>query len=185
MNSVTDNGWGKIGQSTLVTGTVAAIVSAAALAALAKAEGKGALQPLNATSHWVSGDAAANAELPSADHTLVGFLTHWLSAVFWAAPFEAWMAARPPRSLSELAGDAAVMSGIAAAVDYGATPKRFTPGWELVLSKRGLFAGYAALAFGLAAGTLLAERLGGASRRFGADGTWRGARPLLSSMLPD
>jgi hypothetical protein len=167
MNSMTQNSWGKLGPSTLVTGRVAALVSAAALAALARAEGKGALQPLNATSHWVSGDAAAEAELPSADHTLVGFLTHWLSALLWAAPFEAWMAARPPRSVSELAGDAAVMSGIAFAVDYGATPKRFTPGWELVLSKRGLFASYVALAFGFAAGTLLAERLGGAARRIG------------------
>lgn len=176
MNSMTENGWGKLGQSTLVTGTVAALVSAAALAALAKAEGKGALQPLNATSHWVSGDAAANAELPSADHTLVGFITHWLSALLWAAPFQVWLEANPPRSLTALAGDAAVMSGIAAAVDYGATPKRFTPGWELVLSKRGLFASYVALAFGLAAGALAAERLQSPRR------TWRGARPLLWAM---
>jgi hypothetical protein len=120
MNRMTENGWGNLGQSTLVTGTVAALVS--------------------------------------------------------AAPFEAGLAATPPRSLTALAGDAAVMSGIAAVVDYGATPKRFTPGWELVLSKRGLFASYVALAFGLAAGALLAERLRSPRR------TWRGARPLLWDM---
>lgn len=176
MNSGMENSWGKLGQSTVVTGTIAALVSAAALAALAKSEGKGALQPLNATSHWVSGDAAANAELPSADHTLVGFLTHWLSSMLWAAPFEAWLAANPPRTLATLARDAAVMSGIAAVVDYGATPKRFTPGWELVLSKRGLFASYVALAFGLAVGAIASERLRGSERL-----TWRGTRPLLSA----
>ena len=47
--------------------------------------------------------------------------------------------------------DAVVMSAIAAAVDYGPTPKRFTPGWELVLSRRGMAVAYAAMALGLAA----------------------------------
>lgn len=48
--------------------------------------------------------------------------------------------------------DAALMTAIAAAVDYGPTPRRFTPGWELVLSKTGMAVAYAGLALGLAAG---------------------------------
>ena len=55
-------------------------------------------------------------------------------------------------------GSALVVSAVAAAVDYGATPKRFTPGWEYVLSKRAMAVAYAAMAFGLAAGTLVARR---------------------------
>jgi hypothetical protein len=50
------------------------------------------------------------------------------------------------------------MSAIAAAVDYIATPKRFTPGWEFVLSKRSMAATYAAMALGMAAGALITQR---------------------------
>lgn len=178
MNMTTDNRWSQLGLSAAVTGTVAALVSAAALAALAKAEGKGALQPVNATSHWVQGDDAAKVELPTAGHTLVGFVTHHLSAIFWAAPFEAWLAANPPRTLMTLLRDAFVTSGIAWAVDYGATPKRFTPGWELVLSKKSMFASYVALAFGLAAGALVSERL-----RESTPKTWREAIGLRLARL--
>jgi hypothetical protein len=80
MNRSLDKEWPQIGMSAVVTGV-------AALAAVAKMEGKGALQPINATSHWLNGDAAAKVELPTARHTGVGFVTHLLSAIFWAAPF--------------------------------------------------------------------------------------------------
>ena len=70
-------------------------------------------------------------------------------------PFETWLAARPPRTTAGLLRDACARSAIAAAIDYGATPKRLTPGWELVLSKRSMAATYAAMALGLAAGALV------------------------------
>ncbi|MGI4798916.1 MAG: hypothetical protein ACRYG8_33725 [Janthinobacterium lividum] len=53
--------------------------------------------------------------------------------------------------------DALVMSAVAAAVDYGATPKRFTPGWEFVLSKKGTAFAYGGLALGLGIGALLTQ----------------------------
>jgi hypothetical protein len=70
-------------------------------------------------------------------------------------PFQAWVASQPADSAAGLLRKAAVVSAIAAAVDYGVTPERLTPGWELVLSKRSLFATYSAMAVGLAAGALL------------------------------
>jgi hypothetical protein len=146
----------RVGLSALVTGTVASFASTAALALLAKSEGKGALQPTNATSHWLHGGAAARHDEVDAMHTAVGYGTHHASAVFWGLPFEAWLAARP-RSAFELLRDACAMSAIAAAVDYGVAPKRLTPGWELVLSKRSMVATYAALALGLAAGATLSR----------------------------
>jgi len=149
--------WLRIGLSALVTGTVASIVSTAALALLARAEGKSAFQPTNATSHWLHGDSAASHPEPDAAHTLVGYATHHASTLFWAMPFEVWLAARPPRTTAELLRDACTMSAIAAAIDYGVTPKRLTPGWELVLSKRSMAATYGAMALGLAAGALLAR----------------------------
>lgn len=142
--------------SALITGTAASLVSTAALAALAKAEGKSAYQPTNATSHWLHGEDAASERNPDIAHTLVGYGTHHASALFWALPFQVWLAARPPRNALELLGDASVMSAIAATVDYGVTPRRLTPGWELVLSKPSLLATFGSMALGLTAGALLA-----------------------------
>ena len=143
----------------LLTGTVACLASASALALLARTEGKGALQPINATSHWLHGEKAAECDKPDATHTLVGFATHYASAVFWALPFEYWRARRRPPSAGRLLRGACMTSAIAAAVDYGVTPKRFTPGWELVLGRRSMVAAYGALALGLAFGTKLAQAL--------------------------
>jgi len=145
--------------STLVTGSVASVVSIAALAALAKMEGKHAAQPVNSTSHWLHGEKAARVARIDAAHTGVGLATHHASALFWALPFEAWLAAHPPRSPVELARDAAVMSMIAAIVDYGITPKRLTPGWELTLSRKSMAGAFAGLALGLAAGALVSRRI--------------------------
>ncbi len=147
----------RIALSALITGTAASLMSTAALALLAKAEGKGALQPTSATSHWLHGDDAASHDEADVAHTLVGYGTHHASALFWALPFQVWLEARPPRDGLELLRDASVMSAIAAAVDYGITPKRLTPGWELVLSKRSMVATFGAMALGLTAGALVAR----------------------------
>lgn len=145
--------------SALTTGSVASLVSAAALAALAKTEGKRIAQPLNSTSHWLHGDNAADIGRMDAAHTGVGFATHHASALFWALPFEMWLASHPPRSWLELGRDAAVMSAIAAIVDYGITPRRLTPGWELTMSRKSMVGAYASLALGLAAGALVSQRI--------------------------
>ena len=147
------------GLSALVTGTVAAVVSAAALGILARVERKGALQPINATSHWLEGDAAADRRSADLAHTAVGAATHHASAVFWALSLELWLSRHPPRTTAVLLRDAAAMSAIAAAVDYGAVPRRFTPGWELVVSRRSLAVAYGALAIGLAAGSIVSASL--------------------------
>ena len=90
----------------LVTGTVAGLASAAALALLATTEGKGALRPINATSHWLHGEQAARCDELDASHKRVreaiakisddrimtpevfgiaGFYTylHWEEHLFW------------------------------------------------------------------------------------------------------
>ena len=149
--------WLRIGLSALITGTAASIVSTAALVLLAQREGKSAFQPTNATSHWLHGDHVASHREPDIAHTLIGYATHHASALFWAVPFEIWLAARPPRTTTALLRNACMISAIAAAIDYGATPKRLTPGWELVLSKRSMAATYGAMALGLAGGALVTQ----------------------------
>ena len=128
----------------------ATAASTLALALLAKAEGRGALQPLNATSHWLIGEEAARQTAWAWRTTGVGLATHFAATGFWAAIYEGWLGRRP-RSLVAVAGKAAAMAGVSALVDYRATPKRFTPGWEFVLSAGAMAAAYLALAAGLAA----------------------------------
>ncbi len=138
----------------VVSGTIASFTSTVALAVLARLERRGALQPVNATSHWLNGEAAASVRHADLEHTAIGYVTHHAATVFWALLFEQFIQPlRPPDARSVLR-EAVIVSCVAAAVDYGATPKRFTPGWEFVLSKRSMAAAYGAMALGLAAGAL-------------------------------
>ncbi len=146
-----------------VSALFATATSSVALAAAARWEGRGALQPVNATSHWLNGDAAGEVVAADLRHTGVGFATHAAATFFWATLFEAWVGRRA-RSPVRLATEAAAMSAVAAAVDYLATPERFTPGWEFVLSKRGMALAYAAMAAGLAAGAWTAGARDGLHR---------------------
>ncbi len=136
----------------LVSGTLASAASTVALAAAARRKGKTAFQPVNSTSHWLHGEQAGDVAAADLAHTAVGLATHQAATLFWAVLFERWIGARRPLSAASMLRDALAISALAAAVDYGATPKRFTPGWEFVLSKRSMAAGYVAMALGLAAG---------------------------------
>lgn len=153
----------------LIAQTLAATAaSTVTLAILAKLEGRSALQPLNATSHWLNGETVAARSAFAWRTTGVGLATHLAATAFWAAIYEAWLR-RGNRSAMDIVGKAAAMAGVSALVDYTATPKRFTPGWEFVLSPLAMAVAYAALGAGLAAGTgpgslPHAEPAGGRSR---------------------
>ncbi len=149
--------WTRILCAAVVSGSCAGLGSAAALAAAARVEGKAGIRPINATSHWLNGDAAGNYEGLDGTHTLVGFLTNQAASIFWAVFFEIWRAWRGPARPLPMLRDALVLSVVAAAVDYGATPRRFTPGWELVLSRWGMAVVYGGLALGLTAGAVLTQ----------------------------
>src|SRR3954449_9923237 len=149
--------WADAAAAALISGTAASLAMTAALALLAKTEGKGALQPINSTSHWLHAEQAGSVRSLDVSHTGLGFGTHHVSALFWALIFERWLATRPGRTRLLLLRDAAAMSAIAALVDYVITPKRFTPGWEEVLSKRSIGVTYAAMALGLTAGAMLPQ----------------------------
>ena len=149
-------------KSTLLSGIAAGIASTVALGLLARSEGKTAFQPVNSTSHWLNGERAASVRRADFAHTAVGYATHHAATLFWAVLFERAVARRRPLAPLPMLRDALAMSAFAAAVDYVATPKRFTPGWEFVLSRRAMAAAYAAMGIGLAAGSLATQR--GSSR---------------------
>ena len=151
--------WARTGVSAAVTGTVAGITTMAALTLLARAEGRGPLQPINSTSHWLQGEEAGEVRHADAPHTLVGFATNHAAAIFWAIPLELWLANQPPRPPVLLLRDAAAVSAVAAVVDYGLVPKRLTPGWENALPSRSVAGGFAAMALGLFAGAMLTQEM--------------------------
>jgi len=157
VQGITMTDWARILRSSVVSGSCASFGSAAALAVAARAEGKAAVRPINATSHWLNGEAAGSYEGVDGARTVVGFLTNHVASIFWAVIFEAWRARRGLVGPLPMLRDALVLSAVAAAVDYGPTPKRFTPGWEFVLSKKGMAVAYGGLAAGLAVGALLMQ----------------------------
>ena len=141
----------RIFRNALASGLTATATSTATLAVVALAEGKGPAQPLNATSHLIYGDTAAAYRDADIDHTIVGLGTHAAATLFWAAAFETSLVIHPARDAAALAGRAASIGLLAALVDYTITPKRLTPGWELVLSKRSMAVVYAAMSAGFMA----------------------------------
>jgi hypothetical protein len=118
-------------------------------------EGVAAVQPINATSHWLQGDDAGKVREIDGKHTGVGFLTHHSACVFWGALFETLRAAAPNAGASRIARDAVTVATIAAVVDYGLVPKKLTPGWEEPLPVRSVAGGFAGLALGLTLGGLV------------------------------
>ncbi len=140
-----------------VSGSVAGIAVALGLGLLAQREGKRPFQPINATSHWLHGDRAAHVRRADLAHTLIGYVTHHASAIFWAVLFE-WLLGRRHRTPGRIAAASVTTAAVAGAVDYGMVPKRLTPGWEEAVSPRAVAASFLVMALGLAIGASLRGR---------------------------
>lgn len=142
----------------LATGSLASVLSTLGLALLARLEGKAAVQPTNATGHWLHGEDAGEVRTVDLPHTAVGYGTHHLSALFWAVPLTLLVGERRA-SVGRIAVTSLATSAFAAAFDYGVMPRRLTPGWEHALKSRGVAAGFGILAVSLAAGAFASNRL--------------------------
>jgi hypothetical protein len=145
----------------LQSGTVAALTSSVTASLAGRYENASYAAPLNATSHILWGDKAAQEDKPSFKYTATGFLLNHAAAFFWAAVYEKWFASRSDRgeqsALTPVIGAAVVTAG-AYITDYYLVPKRLTPGFEKRLSGRSMAMIYGALAVGLAASTLIGRR---------------------------
>ena len=147
---------------TLVSGTVAGVVTALAASIVGKRESGSYAAPLNATSHIVWGNQAAQQDAPSWKYTATGFLLNHAATITWAAVYEKWFA--PPSTgvtwprpvIKPLLGAAFVAAG-AYVTDYYLIPKRLTPGFEKRVSGKALAAIFGVLAIGLAARGLLSN----------------------------
>lgn len=140
-----------------VSGMTAGLAAAAMASVAGKRASASYAGPLNATSHVLWGERAAQQDRPSAKYTLTGFLLNQAAGIFWALPYEKWLRAsrkRPALSVQPVLAAAAVAAG-AYLTDYYLVPKRFTPGFEKRMPLASLALVYGALALGLAAPHLL------------------------------
>jgi hypothetical protein len=140
----------------VVSGTLAGLFSAMVLLATGKRETGSAVAPVNAESHWLWGDESLRQDRPTWRHTLTGLVTHQLSTVFWATLYALVRGKRGAvRSVPQALLGGIATSAAAAAIDYTVVPKRLTPGFEHRLSPAAMVGVFAAIAGGIAVGSLL------------------------------
>lgn len=128
------------------SGALVAVATTLAVAARGRRRGS-ALAPVNATSHVLWGDAAADETRFTGRHTVPGVLINAGACAFWAAIYEWAFGRRASAAARALGGP--VVAGIAYVTDYHLVPRRLTPGWELRLTNADLGVVYAALAVAL------------------------------------
>ena len=133
---------------------IGGLVSSSAVAVMAalqgRVEGRPFCNPLNAISHIVGGRGAAKQREWTFRYTGLGLLLNGVACVFWAGFYQAWRQTLPKRN----SGPTSTLVGIGTSViayitDYYVVPRRFTPGFELCLSRRSFPWLYGALALGL------------------------------------
>lgn len=156
---------------TFQTAAPATAVTSAAVAACGALDGGNAVAPINAVSHILWGDKAAEQDDPSGKYTATGATLNAAAIASWAAIYELGFGRRARQGSVK----AAVAGGIATAAlayvtDYYVVPKRLTPGFEKRLSSPSMLAVYAALGASLPLASLLAGRK---SRRVEKWPRWR------------
>ena len=135
----------------LVSGAVASLLSTAMLGLCGHIENRRPAGPVNGPSQWIYGRWAARVRQPSLRHTLTGFLVHHVMATGWAMLHERLLGKhKAQQAFPARLGRAALTASVANFVDFQLTPKRLRPGFETQLSRKSLFAVYAAFAIGLA-----------------------------------
>jgi hypothetical protein len=145
-------------RDSVFSGALASVATLAAASFLGTKETKSAVGPINAVSHVLWGDEAADARDVSAKHTLTGAAINHAACMFWAVIYEKFFAREESPGESLLGG--AAVAALAYVTDYHFVPKRLTPGYELALPPRALFGIYGALAASLGLASILRSRLG-------------------------
>jgi hypothetical protein len=134
----------------LISGSIACVATLAAAALLSARERGSAVAPINATSHILWGEEAAQARVPDLKHTVPGVALNEGACVFWAAFYEKLFGRRAERGdIAAAVAAGGAVAALAYLVDYHLVSKRLTPGWEHHLDGRSLAVVYTALALSL------------------------------------
>lgn len=131
-----------------------AIMTSCAVAGMAvwrgHVEASSGWKPVDAISHIVWGPAAGSQRECTLRYTGLGLLLNGVACAFWS-----WLYERRRRftgGLRTVVSDALYAIGTSAfayVTDYHVVPRRFTPGFELILPRRSFPWLYGALALGL------------------------------------
>lgn len=148
--------WMQALRDSLVPGAIASLTTGAMLAWRGQRDSGSALAPINASTHVLWGDQAAQVAGCTLRHTLPGLAINAGACLWWALILQKLFgttvdAGGLPRAL--MAG--AATAGLSYVVDYRLLPRRLSPGWELSLTPRSLILGLAAMGAGLALGSWL------------------------------
>ena len=141
----------------VIIGAVSSLAVTVTAMVCGRAEGQSGWRPINAISHIAWGRKAAQKNLLTARYTGMGLLLNGLACGFWA-----WLyrhcrrSMRSPDSFLLSVGSGVAISALAYVTDYYVVPRRFTPGFELTLSRRSFPWLYGALAVGLFTPDLMA-----------------------------
>jgi hypothetical protein len=151
--------WRAASKDSVIPGLLSGAAVVVTAAALGRRDSGSAAAPINATSHIVAGEQAADIEQLTLRNTGTGLALGVASTVFWAAVYQKLFghAAERRGAPGALAAGAAT-AAIAYVTDYHVVPKRLTPGYEKRLSGKSLLTVYGALALGLAGGALLQRK---------------------------
>lgn len=151
--------WRQARRDGAVSGSIASLLSTAALAVCGKRETGSPFAPTNAISHWIWGDRAAAHDEASKRHTLVGYAIHHAASTLWAVLYEKWFGELAQKNpIGAAVVGAAAVSGLACFVDYRMTPQRLRPGYEMRLSRNALFWVYAGVGMGFLLSSALDTR---------------------------
>lgn len=144
---------------TAISGTISGALMGVVIGLVSRRETGRATYGLNAISHMAWGGRAGRRRDWSVEHTGLGLALNQLACLFWSGCLEAMVDDRRPASPARTAMEAIGMAGVAYVVDYHVVPRRFTPGFELVLPRRSYPLLYAGLAVSLWAGLAARRRL--------------------------
>jgi len=134
----------------LVSGSVAAVSSAAVAAWCGHRQRRHAAGPINAISHIAWGGDAREHARQDGRNTAVGWALHHGASIFWATGFELLFGRDAQRSTAHAVFGGAATAATAYVIDYHFVPERFVPRFDARLSRGSLFWIYAALGAGLA-----------------------------------
>ena len=134
----------------LVRSQFIALGAAAAVVLVGQIESGNGIAPLNTVSHIAWGDEGFEHPELSLKYTGAALALNQVSVVSWGLLHE-WLfgRARDEGKLGVSLAGGALVSALAYVVDFKLAPARYKPGFETLLSSRGLLAVYLLLALSL------------------------------------
>jgi len=144
---------------TLLTATVASIVTTGTAARLGRSNGAHPAAPINAVSRLLWGQRSFRHHDASFQYTAGGALVNFCGCLFWSSVMEMSEQRNPTRTLLAGLARGTLLSASSYLVDQIVLPPRWRPGYRRFLSARQVVAVYATLAAALPLRTWISTRV--------------------------